>query len=48
MELSDMLLKAETPQCCAFEYRSLTNYNLKLLEALIKISALSSYLLDNS
>lgn len=48
IELSDMLLKAETPQGSAFEYRSLTNYNLKLLEAFINISAMSSYSLDNS
>lgn len=47
-ELSGMLLKSETPQCYAFEYRSLTNYNLKILEAFIKISAMSSYSLDNS
>lgn len=43
-----MLLKAETPWCYAFEYRSLTNDNLKLLEAFINISAMSSYSSDNS
>lgn len=48
IELSDMLLTAETPQGYAFEHRSLTNYNLKLLEAFINISAMSSYSLDNS
>ena len=48
IELSDMLLKAETPWCYAFEYRSLTDDNLKLLEAFINISAMSSYSLDNS